>query len=147
MVIRDRLLDHLLLSLNPIHTMHPLLVGTPGRSLSPLPRGASALLCSKRRGGGVGGAVILERFPSPMAQECVCRKGQIFTDLENISHVIKNKIKSLRANPPPRSAILIGLLPLLGSFQVPIRMGSALPSPSLSPLTRQSFPSFILSLS
>ena len=57
------------------------------------------------------------------------------------------KEKKIPMRKPTTDCHPIGLLQLLGSFQVPIRMGSALPFPPLSPLTRQSFPSFILSLS
>lgn len=52
MGVGDRLLDSLLLSLNPICTMHPPLVGIPGRRPPALPWHASALLCLKRQGMG-----------------------------------------------------------------------------------------------
>lgn len=141
--------------------MQPLIVCRP--LPPPSPWCATALLGWKRQGGRFS---ILERFSSQIAQELVCVKVQIFTDLENVSHVrcmandcacslslsfpfptCNLKEKNIPQKKPTTDCHPIGLLQLLGSFQVPIRMGSAVPSPSLSPLTRQSSPSFILSLS
>lgn len=114
--------------------MHPLVVCTSGRPLPPpSPWCAPALLCLKSQGGGFS---ILERSSSQMAQELVCLKGKIVTDLENVFHVrawqitvrlachfpllvppvISKKKRSLWGNPP-QIAILLACCNYLDLFK------------------------------